>query len=171
MSPVAAEPCEGHAEVNRGDEKPAEVFYPTCDAAEISLLETPGVQMFGVVHHVSKCGLRMETGLPVMAGSRLKISLRKRAIVFGRARDCRRTEKTYQVEVDIESAYYPSRAASSLLQISSSEPGPASGALARSIVRHHLSLLAASPNFPCRVPPDPGWTDMIVSQPVEKDLD
>ncbi|HTW63128.1 MAG TPA: PilZ domain-containing protein [Bryobacteraceae bacterium] len=140
-APSPAPPYQGF-----GAEKRREPRYSTCDAAEVSLLDLPGAHFGAVVHDVSKNGLRIELDLPVTSGSRLKITLRKRAIVFAIARYCRRTGNTYHVGAEIESAYYPSRTSTSLVPLDTSDSQPEPGQVARSIIHHHSSFIAGNPD-------------------------
>jgi len=126
---------------NLGRENRKEVRYPTCDAAEISLLNLPGLQVRGIVRDVSKNGLCIELVLPVNIGERLKISLPKRAIVFAVARHCRQRRNKYQVGAEIESVYYPNQTAAAPIQPDSQESGLELHQLARSIVQHHTSAM------------------------------
>ena len=144
-APSPAPPYQQAAEP-RGAEKRREPRYSTCDTAEVALLDLPGVHVAGVVRDVSKNGLRVELDLPVSAGSRLKITLRRRAIVFAVARYCRRVGAAYQVGTEIESAYYPSRATTTLLRLDASDFDTESCHLARSIIHHHTSFLIGNPD-------------------------
>jgi PilZ domain len=148
LSEVAPTPSGsvGNTGVNFGAEKRKEVRYATCDAAEISVLDTPGLQTPGVVRDVSRNGLRIELALAVSRGTRLKISLRKRAVVFVVARYCRRTGNTYQVGVEIESVYYPNHPSTLSFQLDSSGSRLEARELARSIVQHHLSFAIGNPH-------------------------
>ena len=144
----------GNSCANFECEKRKEVRYTTSDPAEISVLDVPGLQVQGVVRDVSKSGLRVEIPLAVSRGTRLKVFLYKRAIVFAVARYCRRTGDTYQVGAEIESIYYSNHHTTLSFQLDSSSSRLESRELARSIVRHHRSFAIGTPNeFPSRLSP------------------
>jgi PilZ domain len=90
-----------------GPERRREVRYATCDAVEVSVLDVPGFQVRGVLRDVSKNGLRVELGLPVEPGARLRIVLRDRAIIFAAACYCRNTGRSFQVGAAIKGVYHP----------------------------------------------------------------
>jgi hypothetical protein len=89
------------------EEKRKEMRYQTCENVRVSLLDTPGLEVPGILRDVSKNGLRVELALPVKEGALVKVAIRNKAIVFALARHCRRTLDTYQVGASIESLYCP----------------------------------------------------------------
>lgn len=127
-----------------GSERRKEIRYATCDPAAVSWLDLKGLQVPGIIRDVSRNGLRIELLLPVSMGARLKITLRKRAVIFAVARCCRQTGDTYQVGAEIEGVYYPSNTPSASPNPHSTQPE--SGELARSIVRHHTSICFGVPD-------------------------
>jgi hypothetical protein len=95
----------------QGAERRREVRYATCDPVQVSLLDLGGLEIAGVVRDVSKSGLRLEIGLPVIPGSRLKIRLRSH-VIFGEVRYCFPARGTWQAGVAISEAYFQPCAAS-----------------------------------------------------------
>jgi len=84
-----------------GREKRREHRYATCDPVSVVLLDYAGLRVPGVLRDVSKSGFRVEIGLPVHQGAKLKLGLHDQ-IIFAVARYCRRTADTYQVGAFIE---------------------------------------------------------------------
>lgn len=131
---------------NFGQEKRKDPRYATCDIAEVSLPHMAGLRLHGTVRDVSRNGMCVELHLPVSVGSRLKISLCKKAIVFAVARYCRQTKNTYQVGVEIENVYYPGCTTISTLPLEPLDSPSAQRSLARSIVLHHTAYSAGDPD-------------------------
>jgi hypothetical protein len=111
IQPVAAffqNETAGNSESSAGFcERRREVRYATNDDVQLSLNGMAGLEISGVLRDVSRNGLRVEVAWPVQTGTRMKVSIRDRAIIFAVARHCRRTLETYQVGASIESVYYP----------------------------------------------------------------
>jgi PilZ domain len=84
-----------------------DVRYATCDAVEVTVLDAAGFQIRGVLRDVSKNGLRVELGLPVDPGARLRIVLRDRAIIFAVACYCRTAARSFHVGAAINAVYHP----------------------------------------------------------------
>jgi hypothetical protein len=84
-----------------------ETRYATTETVEVSLLDAArGPRFSGTVLDVSHSGLRVETATPISKGVRIEIVLRERAVIFGKARYCRRSSALYHVGVSIEVVYY-----------------------------------------------------------------
>jgi hypothetical protein len=90
-----------------GTERRRDVRYATCDAVEVTVLDASGFQIRGVLRDVSKNGLRVELGLPVDPGARLRIVLRDRAIIFAVACYCRIAARSFHVGAAINGVYHP----------------------------------------------------------------
>jgi hypothetical protein len=90
-----------------GPERRCETRYATCDAVDVSVLDVAGFQVRGVLRDVSKNGLRVELGLPVDPGARLRIVLHDRAIIFAVACYCRNTARSFHVGASIKGVYHP----------------------------------------------------------------
>jgi hypothetical protein len=86
-------------------DKRREVRYPTYEHVEVCLLEMAGEKTPGVLRDVSRSGLRVDLGVPVTTGARIRVSIRDQVIVFAEARYCRKTRDTYRVGARIEAMY------------------------------------------------------------------
>jgi hypothetical protein len=119
-----------------GPERRRETRYETCDPVQVYLLDLAGLQIPGVIRDISKSGLRVEIGFPVVAGARLKIRLRSH-VIFGEVRYCRESGDAWQAGVAIDDVYFsPNGACRAGAQPDA--PRQASHALARLIVDDHL---------------------------------
>ena len=88
-------------------EKRREARYVTYEEVEVCILGEESQRLRGIVRDVSRSGLRIELSIPVEAGAHLEVVLVDRAIIFGEARHCHRSARSYQVGVAIEDIYYP----------------------------------------------------------------
>jgi PilZ domain len=135
----AGEKCSPRREAPRdtwsGPERRRETRYETCDPVQVYLLDLAGLQLPGVVRDISKSGLRLEIGLPVVAGARLKIRLRSH-VIFGEVRYCRESGDVWQAGVAMDDVYFSPQAASRAAEPDASRQE--SHALARFIVDDHL---------------------------------
>jgi len=118
-----------------GPERRRETRYETCDPVQVYLLDHAGLHIPGVVRDISKSGLRVEIGLPVVAGTRLKIRLRSH-VIFGEVRYCRESGGACQVGVAIDGVYFSPSGTSRAAEADA--PRQESHALARFIVDDHL---------------------------------
>jgi hypothetical protein len=120
-----------------GQERRREVRYETSDPVQVYFLDLGGLSLPGVVRDISRSGLRVEIGIPLVQGARLKIRLRNHSI-FGEVRYCRKGMGGYHAGVAIDDVYFaPGVAARTDAKPEMS--GQESHALARFIVDDHLS--------------------------------
>jgi hypothetical protein len=89
-------------------ERRREVRYPTYEEVQVSLLETSGIEVSGLLRDVSRSGFRVELCLPVRAGARVKVSIGNKVVIFATARYCRGEKGTFQVGASIEAMFCPS---------------------------------------------------------------
>lgn len=87
-----------------GAERRREPRYPCNDPVEIRIVSGDGSRVPGTLKDISRSGLRIEIGVPVLKSSEIEIFLSKQLSVTGRVRHCRRVGATYQAGVLIQDA-------------------------------------------------------------------
>jgi len=96
MRPTRISPAQPQSERRR------EPRYPTNDSAEITVLGEPPVWFAGRVLDVSRSGLRIALLSPLGSGTRVRITFRRPAVIFGEVRHCKWAGDAYHVGVKIE---------------------------------------------------------------------
>jgi len=87
-----------------GVERRREPRYPCNDPVEIRIVSSDGSRVPGTLKDISRSGLRIEIGIPVLKGAEIEIFLSKQLSVTGRVRHCRRVGAKYQAGILIQEA-------------------------------------------------------------------
>lgn len=93
--------------VEKASERRREPRYCIHEPVEIRCFEQQtSDRISAVAVDISRRGLRLEVGSPLLRGSRLEIVLPKRAVIFGEVRYCRRVSDAYYAGIAIEEVYH-----------------------------------------------------------------
>ena len=92
-----------------GRERRREPRYPCNDPVMVRVLPGDGSRVPGTLVDVSRSGLRLEVGIPLVKGGEIEIVLSKQIAIFGKVRHCRRSGDKYQAGVLIQEAFYSSK--------------------------------------------------------------
>jgi len=85
-------------------ERRREPRYPCNDPVEIRIVPGDGSRVAGTLKDISRSGLRIEIGVPVLKSAEIEIFLSTQLSVTGRVRHCRRVGAKYQAGILIEEA-------------------------------------------------------------------
>jgi PilZ domain len=91
-------------------ERRREPRYPCNDPVMVRVSPGDGNRLPATLIDVSRSGLRLEIGVPLIKGGEIEIVLSKQIAIFGKVRHCRRSGEKYQAGVLIQEAFYSSKA-------------------------------------------------------------
>jgi len=126
-------------------ERRREPRYPCNDPIMVHVSPGDGHRVPATLIDVSRSGLRLEIGVPLLKGGEIEIVLSKQIAIFGKVRHCRRSGEKYQAGVLIQEAFYSSKASDhvSVEQLSSYLTGHGLTLTQVIKVRDHLVLCSA----------------------------
>lgn len=92
-------------------ERRREARYPCNEPAEVRNLSVDGSRIPATLTDVSRSGMRVEVGVPLMKGVQVEVILRQQDGIVGRVRHCRQIGARYQVGILILDASHAFNAA------------------------------------------------------------